>query len=269
MTALFFPKRKTIVRVLSIPASDPREIDEMVKLQAAHQTPLDLDEIAIDYQVLETTADGYSRVLLVIVLKTDLDEEIAKYEKGEVSAERVIIQEGNGHEFNLLAEKERQIRERMLLQEKLKKFAAKILAGVASLAVLISLGFYAKYRQLEKLSRASAALGSDTQEVRRMAARIAAVKAQMSQPGSFLNVMAELNRLVPERLSLRSVDYEHAHSLLIQGSCFSLSEAVRLVEILQKSPLFSHVELRSSMIQRLRDREVVDFSVECEFHAKA
>jgi hypothetical protein len=92
-----------------------------------------------------------------------------------------------------------------------------------------------------------------------MERRLETVRAQLNERGSFLALLDELIHLLPGGVSVRAIEFERERSLLIQGTCLSLSDALRSVEILQKSPLFSAVELRSSDAQRVRDRDIVNF----------
>src|SRR5947207_2936934 len=60
---LAFPQTQTIIKTMTLPASEPRELQEMVRLQAVRQTPLGMDHIAVAWQAVRRTPDGYSRVI--------------------------------------------------------------------------------------------------------------------------------------------------------------------------------------------------------------
>ncbi len=55
------------IRNPEFPSTDPNEIKDMVELQIGKQTPYSTSEIVSDYQIVYTSPDGYSRVMLVIV----------------------------------------------------------------------------------------------------------------------------------------------------------------------------------------------------------
>lgn len=63
------PNSQVAVRNLDLPSTNPAEIKDMVELQVGKQTPFTKDEIIYDYEVLNTTIDGYSRIILAIVHK--------------------------------------------------------------------------------------------------------------------------------------------------------------------------------------------------------
>jgi Tfp pilus assembly protein PilN len=64
---LSIPRHFTTTRNLDLPSANPLEIKDMIELQIGKQTPYASDEVVKDYQILGSNADGYSRVLLVIV----------------------------------------------------------------------------------------------------------------------------------------------------------------------------------------------------------
>src|SRR3990167_1486617 len=52
------------VRIFSLPSTDPKEIRDIVELQAEKHTPYAKDEILTDFQIMERDRPGYSRILL-------------------------------------------------------------------------------------------------------------------------------------------------------------------------------------------------------------
>jgi Tfp pilus assembly PilM family ATPase/Tfp pilus assembly protein PilN len=59
------PRNLVTVRNLQLPTIDPDELDEMVGLQAAKQTPYAKEQIIADHQVLKVSPEGYTDVLLI------------------------------------------------------------------------------------------------------------------------------------------------------------------------------------------------------------
>jgi Tfp pilus assembly PilM family ATPase/Tfp pilus assembly protein PilN len=60
------PSHNLTMRILSLPSVDPREIKDIVDLQAVKQTPYSRDEITTGFHILGSDAAGYSRVLVAI-----------------------------------------------------------------------------------------------------------------------------------------------------------------------------------------------------------
>lgn len=61
------PSYQVITRNIEIPSIDPKEIKEIINLQAGRHTPHAREEIIIDYIDIGTYKNNYTRILLVIV----------------------------------------------------------------------------------------------------------------------------------------------------------------------------------------------------------
>ena len=56
-----------VIKNLELPSVNAAEIKDMVELQIGKHTPFAKDEIIYDYEIINTNAEGYSRIILVIV----------------------------------------------------------------------------------------------------------------------------------------------------------------------------------------------------------
>lgn len=59
------PRNLVTVRNLQLPTIDPRELKEMIGLQAAKQTPYSKEEIIADFQVVKRSPEGSTDVVLI------------------------------------------------------------------------------------------------------------------------------------------------------------------------------------------------------------
>src|SRR5438094_9596005 len=59
------PRNLVTVRNLQLPTTDPRELNEMIGLQTAKQTPYSKEEIIADFQVVRRSPEGYTDVVLI------------------------------------------------------------------------------------------------------------------------------------------------------------------------------------------------------------
>ncbi|MDD5504715.1 MAG: PilN domain-containing protein [Candidatus Omnitrophica bacterium] len=66
------PRQKVITRHIKLPAVNRVEIDKMLSFEIAKQTPYSQEDIISDYRIIGTDEQGYSRILLVISLKSEL-----------------------------------------------------------------------------------------------------------------------------------------------------------------------------------------------------
>ena len=64
-TIVLLPRQLFMMRYLSVPSEDRKEIKEMLKFQLAKVVPFSLDEAGYDFSILETK-DGVSRLLVFI-----------------------------------------------------------------------------------------------------------------------------------------------------------------------------------------------------------
>src|SRR5437879_1760609 len=59
------PRNLVTVRNLQLPTTDPRELNEMIGLQTAKQTPYSKEEIISDFQVVRRSPEGFTDVVLI------------------------------------------------------------------------------------------------------------------------------------------------------------------------------------------------------------
>lgn len=85
------PARFTITKNIELPSTDPREIKEIIRLQAGRHTPYSPEEIVIDYFPIGTYKGGYSRILLVIVNRDVINRNLEIVEGAELKLKRVIL----------------------------------------------------------------------------------------------------------------------------------------------------------------------------------
>lgn len=91
LTVAAFPQRLAVVKYVSLPSTDPLEIRDMAFLQACRLTPFSPEEIIADYELLETDPDGYSRVMLVVLRKEDVERYLKVMRAAGLSPDRVIL----------------------------------------------------------------------------------------------------------------------------------------------------------------------------------
>ncbi len=60
------PAHQLTTRILALPSTDPKEIKDILDLQAVKQTPYAKEEITLGFRILGSDTSGYSRVLLAI-----------------------------------------------------------------------------------------------------------------------------------------------------------------------------------------------------------
>jgi len=85
------PSQFATIRNPEFPSLDPEEIRDMVELQIGKQTPYSTNEIVSDYQVVYTSPDGYSRVMLAIVHIDIVNKAFRILEKSGLKPARIAL----------------------------------------------------------------------------------------------------------------------------------------------------------------------------------
>jgi Tfp pilus assembly PilM family ATPase len=85
------PRHLVTVRLLDLPATDPKEISDMIDLQVAKQTPYAKEDIVFAHKIIETGASGYTKVMLAIIARNIVSERTETLAKAGLTVKRVAI----------------------------------------------------------------------------------------------------------------------------------------------------------------------------------
>jgi len=85
------PSVYAAVRNPEFPSTDAGEIKNMVELQMGKHTPYSTSEIVTDYQIVYTSSDGYSRVMLVIVHRDIINRYFRILEKAGLRTDKITL----------------------------------------------------------------------------------------------------------------------------------------------------------------------------------
>lgn len=91
LPALIIPSHLIITKNIEVPSSDPKEIKEIINLQAGRHTPYAREEIIVDYIEIGTYKGSYSKVLLVIVARNIVKRQCEILERVGVRIDRVFL----------------------------------------------------------------------------------------------------------------------------------------------------------------------------------
>jgi Tfp pilus assembly PilM family ATPase len=72
----YVPRHLATIRTLDLPSADRDEIADMVELQITAQTPYSKEEVITDFKILGPAKEGHTKVMLVLVRKSIIDEQI-------------------------------------------------------------------------------------------------------------------------------------------------------------------------------------------------
>jgi len=85
------PSQLVITKNIEIPSVDPKEIREIINLQAGRHTPYSREEIIADYIDIGTYKHSYTKILLVIVPRNVVKRQFAVFDKAGLKLERVFF----------------------------------------------------------------------------------------------------------------------------------------------------------------------------------
>ena len=85
------PRHLVTVRMLELPATDPKEISEMIDLQVVKQTPYAKEDIVFTHKIIETNSFGYTKVMLAIVTRSIVSARMEALTKAGLTVRRIAI----------------------------------------------------------------------------------------------------------------------------------------------------------------------------------
>ncbi|OPX28140.1 MAG: hypothetical protein B1H08_06500 [Candidatus Omnitrophica bacterium 4484_171] len=88
---LVIPSHLAITKNIEIPSQDPKEIADIMNLQAARHTPYAREEIIIDYKTIGTYRINYTKILLAIVTREIIRRQLNIVNKAGVEIQRVCF----------------------------------------------------------------------------------------------------------------------------------------------------------------------------------
>lgn len=91
------------------------------------------------------------------------------------------------------------------------------------------------------------------------------VKKESSKKPSSLEALSEIYKIVPDRITLDSLNYEVSSQLTLRGQAQELSVLFYLVDRLEKSPVFNNFSIKINYATKKPGRfsEVSDFEIVC------
>jgi len=89
--AASLPRHSVTMRYISLPSTDPAELENIATLQAIKQLPYPKDEIIISHKILEKNVGGYSKVMLVVVHKNAINKYLDIFKINGVEPEIIAV----------------------------------------------------------------------------------------------------------------------------------------------------------------------------------
>jgi Tfp pilus assembly protein PilN len=92
------PSDLVISKNIEIPSVNPKEIKEIINLQAGRHTPYSREEVIVDYLEIGTYKRSYTKIILLILTRYNLKRQLEILEESGLTPERVLLAaEGISH----------------------------------------------------------------------------------------------------------------------------------------------------------------------------
>ncbi len=137
--------------------------------------------------------------------------------------------------------------------------------AVTLLAGALGIRFYSKVQTLQRLNDKIRILEPQTKAIQTQLDKLDSLRQMLGSGEEPLVVLRELTRLIPSSTSIQILDFDNEDGVTIHAQDRQFSRAVDLVETLEKSSVFSDVELISSNLQKDASGDVTKFIIHCPF----
>lgn len=243
------PARAGLRRVVTLPAAAADRVRDVLGFEIDRQTPFAADDVYFDARLLARRGDGQIDAELVVVPRAALDaalDALPEGLRGTLAGVELVDPDGVPLGVNLLpATQRRRTRD------------PRAAWNIALVAVALLATFGALVLVRSNREAAAEALATATEAREAQAKRVAAEKRQLvdlvegmrflqeTRAGrpSMVEIIDELSRRLPDNTFLEKVSVE-GDQLLVMGLS---SEAPRLVQRLEGSPLWTSVKLSGAV----------------------
>ncbi len=149
------------------------------------------------------------------------------------------------------------------LRVKRRLIAASILVAGIWLALVLGLVaiYTAQQRGLETTERRLAEVQKPADEVRAMQRRARAFEQYLDRRQSALECLREVSRLLPEGITLAAFQFKKAKSVILRGEALTVNPIYDFKQELDKSPLFSRVDMGSIQPGKRKTETVQTFQM--------
>lgn len=241
---LIIPAGRILRRALSLPAASPRDLREMARLELERQTPFFEDQVYFCYHIRGRSKDA-NRYMgeLVVCRREDVDPMLAQLDRLGLDPASVS-ERGRGVEYPLLPRRAH-LRPTLFRQKRTGVLAA--LAGCLLIAVLYlpvilqGITIARSEDRLAKLKSQAEQVVKLRGELRLLQERQQALDTSGIGEVTAIGVLAELSNRMPDNAWVNRLVYQDGE-VNLQGQS---DAAADIIPILEQSPLFEAVQLRS------------------------
>lgn len=129
----------------------------------------------------------------------------------------------------------------------------------------LSLNLFNKSRYLNRLKSDLAKIEKEARPLEDIEARFSLQRERLKHKPSCLDMLYEVNQVMPPEIYLTNFSYEENNQLLLRGQAPELSYILAFVSNLEKSTVFRkfNIKVRYASKRSVQAQETIDFEIEC------
>ena len=173
-----------------------------------------------------------------------------------------VIYAGNVS-VNLIPE---EVKLRMKFEEKSKDLVTSgvYVLTILALLCLVFIGqIFVKASYLKKLTDKYEPVIESSRSLEKSFSQMHAVKMELNNRESAINVLAELHRLIPQDIQLTAVKFSLSGNVSLEGNSRTMATVFSFIGVMEESDLFKSVESRRTTKRKIGEGEIVDFDIIC------
>ncbi|MBI3020840.1 MAG: pilus assembly protein PilM [Candidatus Omnitrophica bacterium] len=158
---------------------------------------------------------------------------------------------------------------RQALKERTRDFVLLGSLGVYLLTIvggILTIRPYHQQAYLQTLQARNQMLRQELGDLTATAHRVELIKDYLNVRELPLRYLTELQRIVPDEITVDFLSVDEQHKGIIRGKAVQLSDVFRFVTSLENSKYVDHVEPKSTRKKRLREQDVTEFELALQVH---
>ena len=243
---LLLDSKYVLAREVSLPKAAESNLAQVLTFEMDRQTPFKAASVYFDWTIVERSADGQLRLMLYVVPRVEVDEQLKRIAGAGLDLSGVDVREADTTlGLNLMPEEKRH----RVVNSKARLNYALGGAALALLVAAMTFSLYLRSHQVQELEEATAEVRGEAMEVDRIRKQIEGASEaagflamrRMSAPLA-VELLADITRILPDDTYLDRLVIGRG-SIQMQGKS---RNAQQLIEQVNESDLMEAAAFRGS-----------------------
>ena len=128
---------------------------------------------------------------------------------------------------------------------------------------ILGVKVYKKESYLRELNKHYQQIAPEIEDLTEIQSRMRIIEERLDMRRSALNCLAEIHRVIPAEITLRSIDFRRSKRVILRGYGRAMSDIFNFVNVLEGTPCFKNVETKYTSKKKLKGEEVSEFEIVC------